>query len=115
MISRRISSSMMALAMKFAVSQAAHTGARLKVIYSPQNATSPGGASGALVVDKNGNLYAAGSGGSGVCQDVTGGALPCGTLYRLAPPTSVGAGWTPTELYSFQGPKSDGQSGSGRF
>ena len=113
MISKYLSSRLLFFAFVLAMSSTAFAGARLKVIYSPSTSTSPGGAGGSLVVDKSGNMYATGSGGSGVCQEQGGGEFPCGSAYKLAPPTSIGAPWTATELYSFQGPPTDGESGSG--
>ena len=85
------------------------SGARLKVINTAQF-TSPAGAFSHFVVDKNGNLYAIAGGGTGVCQDLGGGTAPCGTVYRLSPPTSTGASWNATDLYNFQGAPNDGEN-----
>lgn len=84
-------------------------GARLKVINSAKF-TSPAGAFANFVVDQNGNLYAVAGGGTGVCQDQGGGSSPCGTVYRLSPPTSIGAAWSATDLYNFRGAPHDGEN-----
>jgi hypothetical protein len=60
---------------------------------------------GGLVIDESGNLYGTtGYGGSGPCL-LLGGAVGCGTVYELSPPTKQGDPWTETVLYSFRGGK----------
>jgi uncharacterized repeat protein (TIGR03803 family) len=88
------------------------SGARLKVI-NTATFTSPAGAFARFAVDKNGNLYAVAGGGTGVCQELGGGTAPCGTVYRVSPPTSTGASWNATDLYNFQGAPNDGENSLG--
>jgi hypothetical protein len=67
---------------------------------------------GGLLIDEAGNLYGTtGYGGSGPCL-LLGGAVGCGTVYKLSPPAKQGDPWTETVLYSFQGGK-DGYVASG--
>jgi len=71
-----------------------------KVLYSFQSV--PDGATpvGAVVFDKQGNLYGATrDGGSSSCPSVQ----QCGTVYRLAPPAKAGDPWKETVLYIFKG------------
>src|SRR5271170_769041 len=63
---------------------------------------------GALVADKAGNLYGTTPEG-GVCTASTNG---CGVVFELTPPTTEGAGWSETILYSFTG-GSDGSAPDG--
>lgn len=56
---------------------------------------------GALIADRNGNLYGTTQwGGVGPCEGF-GGAAQCGTVFELSP--SQGGGWTENILYNFQG------------
>lgn len=114
MKARRFSAGSLAvLALTLALNAAAFaSGVRIKVIYSPANSTSPGGAAGSFVVDKNGNLYAIGSGGPNTCYDMYDDPYPCGTIYELAAPTSIGAGWSASQRYDFQGSPVDGSIGA---
>ena len=60
---------------------------------------------GGLVIDQAGNLYGVtGYGGSGPCL-LLGGAVGCGTVYKLSPPAKQGDPWKEKVLYSFQGGK----------
>jgi uncharacterized repeat protein (TIGR03803 family) len=53
-----------------------------------------------LIADRDGNLYGTSAiGGSGGCANVQ--VTGCGTVFRLTPPVTKGAGWTETILYSF--------------
>ncbi len=97
------------LALTCAATMAFASGARLKVI-NTATFTSPAGAFAEYAVDKNGDLYAVAGGGTGVCQDLGGGTVPCGTVYRVSPPTSIGATWSATNLHNFQGAPSDGEN-----
>jgi len=79
-----------------------------KVLYSFQSV--PDGATpvGAVVFDKQGNLYGATrDGGSSSCPSVQ----QCGTVYQLAPPAKSGDPWKETVLYIFTGnTRKDGAS-----
>jgi hypothetical protein len=79
-----------------------------KVLYSFQSV--PDGATpvGAVVFDKQGNLYGTTrDGGSSSCPSVQ----QCGTVYQLAPPAKAGDPWKETVLYIFKGNTSkDGAS-----
>jgi hypothetical protein len=79
-----------------------------KVLYSFQSV--PDGATpvGAVVFDKQGNLYGTTrDGGSSSCPSVQ----QCGTVYQLAPPAKSGDPWKETVLYIFKGNTSkDGAS-----
>ena len=92
------------------LSMAVHASAEWneKVLYSFQSV--PDGATpvGAVVFDKQGNLYGATrDGGSSSCPSVQ----QCGTVYRLAPPAKSGDPWKETVLYIFKGNTSkDGAS-----
>ncbi|MGA8489895.1 MAG: choice-of-anchor tandem repeat GloVer-containing protein [Terriglobales bacterium] len=58
---------------------------------------------GGLLIDDAGNLYGTtGYGGSGPCL-LLGGAVGCGTVYKLSPPKQKGGSWTESVLYNFQG------------
>lgn len=59
--------------------------------------------SGSLIADYAGNLYGVTAyGGSGPCV-LFGTATGCGTVFELSPPATLGASWTETVLYNFQG------------
>jgi uncharacterized repeat protein (TIGR03803 family) len=61
-------------------------------------------------MDSKGNLYGTTTyGGTGTCNDGSGGSISCGTVFRLTPPSTTGGAWTETILYSFLGPTGDGQ------
>jgi hypothetical protein len=66
---------------------------------------------GAVVVDKQGNLYGATTaGGSSSCVSIN----ECGTVYKLAPPANPSDPWTETVLYVFKGnASSDGTTPAG--
>jgi hypothetical protein len=72
-----------------------------QILYGFRGGSSDGAApTGAIVFDKEGNLYGATSdGGSGTCQ----GFFPCGTVFRLSPPAWAGDTWSETVLWNFQG------------
>ena len=57
-----------------------------------------------VVFDKIGNLYGTttldGGAGNGDCSASYGG---CGVIFELSPPSRVGANWSETVLYDFQG------------
>jgi hypothetical protein len=79
-----------------------------KVLYSFQSATDGATPVGAVVFDKQGNLYGTTrDGGSSSCRSVQ----QCGTVYQLTPPVKQGDPWTETVLYIFKGNTSkDGAS-----
>jgi hypothetical protein len=79
-----------------------------KVLYSFQSGTDGAIPVGAVVFDKQGNLYGTTrDGGSSSCRSVQ----QCGTVYQLAPPAKQGDPWTETVLYIFKGNTSkDGAS-----
>ena len=79
-----------------------------KVLYSFQSGTDGATPVGAVVFDKQGNLYGTTrDGGSSSCRSVQ----QCGTVYQLAPPIKQGDPWTETVLYIFKGNTSkDGAS-----
>jgi uncharacterized repeat protein (TIGR03803 family) len=55
---------------------------------------------GAVVFDKDGNLYGATqNGGASTCLSPG----DCGTVYKLTPPAETGGAWTETVLYVFKG------------
>jgi hypothetical protein len=71
-----------------------------KVVYSFQGIPDGSAPIGAVVFDKQGNLYGATQdGGSSSCHS----ANECGTVFQLAPPITKGAPWTETVLYVFKG------------
>jgi hypothetical protein len=79
-----------------------------KVLYSFQSGTDGATPVGAVVFDKQGNLYGTTrDGGSSSCRSVQ----QCGTVYQLTPPVKQGDPWTETVLYIFKGNASkDGAS-----
>jgi hypothetical protein len=79
-----------------------------KVLYSFQSGTDGATPVGAVVFDKQGNLYGTTrDGGSSSCRSVQ----QCGTVYQLTPPVKQGDPWTETVLYIFKGNTSkDGAS-----
>jgi hypothetical protein len=80
------------------------------VIYNFQEGLDGAGPAGSLIFDDAGNLYGTtnGGGGSTLCRSGAG-AVGCGTVFRLSPPSTTGEPWTETVLYSFQG----GSDGAG--
>src|ERR1700736_2805461 len=57
-----------------------------------------------LVADKQGNLYGTTVyGGTGLCTDVDGFVIGCGTVFKLTKPGKPGQKWQEKVLYSFQG------------
>jgi uncharacterized repeat protein (TIGR03803 family) len=72
---------------------------RITTLYSFQGPPFASGG-GDLLFDAAGNIYAAGAGGQGLCDDFPG----CGVIYQLSP---VGGGWSETILHDF----SDGTYG----
>jgi hypothetical protein len=77
-----------------------------ETLYQFTAADGSGGFAGVLVSDRNGGFFGVTEGGgTGPCPDPYG----CGTVYRLSPPSSPGATWTKTTLYSFTGSPDDGQ------
>jgi uncharacterized repeat protein (TIGR03803 family) len=67
-----------------------------------------GAAPGALVFDKAGNLYGTtGDGGVNATETLAGG------VFKLSPPTTSGAPWTKTVLYSFPGSSTDAGNPAG--
>jgi uncharacterized repeat protein (TIGR03803 family) len=81
-----------------------------KVLYNFQGAPDGVSSSADLVMDAKGNLYGTTTyGGTGTCNDGSGGSISCGTVFRLTPPSTTGGAWTETILYSFLGPTGDGQ------
>jgi hypothetical protein len=71
-----------------------------KVLYSFQGVPDGAVPTGAVVFDKEGNLYGATlDGGASTCD----GPGQCGTVYKLAPPATKGGVWTETVLYIFKG------------
>ena len=70
-----------------------------QVLYSFSGGADGGSPEAGVIMDQNGRLFGtASTGGTG--------RLSGGTVFRLDPPTNVGAAWTETVLYSFGG--SDG-------
>jgi uncharacterized repeat protein (TIGR03803 family) len=69
-----------------------------KTIYTFQGGLDGASPWGSLAVDRKGNLYGATYNGGAGCN--SGG---CGTVFELTPPSTVGAPWTETVLYRFQG------------
>jgi len=60
---------------------------------------------GGVVLDKSGNIYGGTAyGGTGHCI-LLGSDVGCGLVYEISPPARVGAAWTETVIYSFQGGK----------
>jgi uncharacterized repeat protein (TIGR03803 family) len=71
-----------------------------KVLYSFQGNADGATPVGAVVFDKQGNLYGATQdGGAATCPSI----YQCGTVYQLAPPAQKGGSWTETVLHVFQG------------
>ncbi len=70
------------------------------LLYSFQGGTDGSTPVGAIVFDKQGNLYGATSyAASPSCPGVGG----CGMVYQLSPPANDGGSWTETILHVFQG------------
>ena len=72
--------------------------------------TGPDGANpaAALTMGPGGVLYGTTFyGGSGVCP-TSEGAVACGTVFELTPPTTRGGAWTESVVYSFTGASTDG-------
>jgi hypothetical protein len=94
-LSRRIAT--LGLLVTISYVNAAASGPVEKVIHkfsgSPDGMTPMG----ALVADKNGNLYGTTFRGGG------GGSLGAGVVFELSPPAVQGGDWTETILYSFAG------------
>jgi uncharacterized repeat protein (TIGR03803 family) len=58
--------------------------------------------SASLVMDDAGNLYGTtGAGGTGPCSITAFGVTGCGTVFKLAPPSSSGGTWAKTTLFEF--------------
>jgi len=71
-----------------------------QLLYSFQGGSDGSTPVGAIVFDKQGNLYGAtSSGGASSCLGPSG----CGTVFQLAPPAKQGDPWTETVLYVFKG------------
>jgi uncharacterized repeat protein (TIGR03803 family) len=89
------------LGVVYEISPTSNSGATETVLYNFTGSSNRDGANprGDLIFDNAGNLY-------GVTQ--LGGTLNQGTVFELSPPSSQGAPWSETVLYSFQGPASDG-------
>lgn len=114
MNSRRLSLATLSLLMfALATATTALAGDRYKVIASFQGNPAASNPASSFVVDHEGNLYAIGGGGTGVCYNQAGGSQPCGNIFQLAPPTAVGGTWSASNLYSLQGPSTDGEGGNG--
>jgi hypothetical protein len=66
-----------------------------------------------VVFDNAGNLYGTTQygGGHGDCDSTNVGG--CGTVFKLAPPTSEGGDWTETIVHSFDTTTTDGDVPSG--
>jgi uncharacterized repeat protein (TIGR03803 family) len=75
-----------------------------QVLYSFQGGANDGAVpAGGVVLDKQGNLYGATTGGG-----------PAGTVFQLSPPAQKGDPWTETLIYEFQGERSqDGSEPNG--
>jgi uncharacterized repeat protein (TIGR03803 family) len=63
---------------------------------------------GGVAIDSSGNLYGTTSGGGSATYCSSG----CGTVFRLAPPSTSGGLWKETILYNFQG-QPDGSTPEG--
>jgi hypothetical protein len=74
------------------------------VLYSFQGGNDGAFPSSDLVADKHGDLYGTTVyGGTGLCTDVDGFVIGCGTVFRLTKPGKPGQKWQEKVLYSFQG------------
>jgi uncharacterized repeat protein (TIGR03803 family) len=72
------------------------------VLYSFQGGNDGATPANGVIADKAGNLYGTTQyGGAGACSIPS--ATGCGTVFRLTPPGGLGASWTETVLYRFQG------------
>jgi uncharacterized repeat protein (TIGR03803 family) len=72
------------------------------VLYSFMGGADGRGPVGPLVVDKTGSLYGTTSSGGGqTCGTNDTGYGPCGTVFRLTPPTTGGAAWNEDLIYLF--------------
>jgi hypothetical protein len=75
------------------------------VLYNFTGGSDGGSPGGGLVQDASGALYGTTGGGGSSCGGLSSG---CGTVFKLTPPTSQGAAWTESVLYSFTGVGNDG-------
>src|SRR5260370_16737108 len=72
-----------------------------RVLYTFHGGVDGVGPFAGVIADAAGNLYGTTSAGGGTGTGC--GGTGCGTVFQLFPPTTVGAAWTETVLYSFQG------------
>jgi len=94
------------------------SGPQEKILYSFQGSSAASGQDGEgpndLISDAAGNLYGVTTGG-GICVLTHYQSYPCGTVFELSPPITVGGEWTETVLYEFGTNAGDGTNPVGNL